>query len=129
MTPYSNHAQLRMQQRGVRADLVSLVLERGEGSRDVGDGCRSVYIERIQVLSLLRDGVPPALLVRAFRLSVIEAADGTIVTVINREARFARFKQGHARLTGRQRARMAANRRQHRLALTELARCRAGSRP
>lgn len=114
MAPYSHHAQSRMQQRGIGAELVQLVLEYGDGSRDVGDGCRSVYIERSQILDLLRIGIRPELLARACRVAVIEASDGTIITVINRETRFSRFNRGHARLSCRQRACMAARRQRRR---------------
>ena len=51
------------------------------------------------------------MLERLGRLVLILAADGTVVTVMNRETWFARFQRGHARLSARERAQMAERRR------------------
>ena len=111
----SRHASLRICQRNIPRDDLELVLRYGESACDVGDGCVAISIRRSQMSELCLAGVPIARLERLARIVVIIAGDGTIVTAINRETRFARFLRGPSRLTCRERALKAARRQRGRI--------------
>ena len=115
LTALSRHASLRICQRSILRDDLEFVLRHGENACDVGDGCAAISISRLQMPELCLSGAPMSRLERLLRIVVIVARDGSVVTAINRETRFARFLRGPARLTCRERALKAARRRRGRI--------------
>lgn len=109
--PLSRHAIARTQQRGVRRLVVELLLSRFDVERPVGDGCDAISCSRENLAKAIDDGVAPAMVERLAGIVLIVAPDGGIITILNRETRFSRFQRGHARLSARERARMAERRR------------------
>ena len=110
-SPLSRHATVRTQQRGIRRDVISLLVARCDVERLVGGGCAALSCSRAAIEKARQEGEAPSMLERLGRLVLILAADGTVVTVMNRETWFARFQRGHARLSARERAQMAERRR------------------
>ncbi len=78
----SHHAQFRARRRGVSAEDIKLILEHGEAVKDVGSGCLETSLRRSQMAALHTAGIAVGTLEKLARLLVIEASDGTIVTVI-----------------------------------------------
>lgn len=111
--PPTLHAEARRRQRGIRKGSLELFLLRADGDRLVGDGCVVWYWSARAVEAAKRDGVPPAEIDRARKLSAILADDGSIITIQNHDTRHAKFQRGHARLTCRERA-IRARRRSNR---------------
>lgn len=84
--PYTKHARRQAQRRGIDDEVVELTLAHGEASR-AGSDCHLYHIPR-RVLKSLQADVPPMLWRRyrdrLARAAVIEAGDGSIVTVMHR---------------------------------------------
>ena len=106
----TRHAEIQLRRRGVRRHLLSLLLAYGDTDRDVGGGCSARSCSSFAIADAARHGVLPGDLEQLARLVAVIAADGAIVTVMNRPTWYARFQRGHARLSGRERALMAARR-------------------
>ncbi len=109
--PMSQHAIARTQQRGVRRDVIALLMARCDVERLVGSGCTALSCSRAAVTKAREEGAAPSMVERLTGLVLVVAPDGTIVTVQNYETQFARFQRGHARLSARERARKAERRR------------------
>ncbi len=107
---FTLHALARLRQRGIREGQCTQVLDWADTARDVGGNCHAVSCSAAGLRRARAGGVPPQLLERLAGLVLIIGADGVIVTVVNRPTWFARFQRGHARLSSRERARMAARR-------------------
>lgn len=86
----SHHAAARIRQRGIRTGALDLVLRLGDRDRPVGGGCTAVSISRRRLGALRAGGWPPHLLDQAKRLTVVEADDGAVVTVLHRRGRAGR---------------------------------------
>lgn len=110
----TRHAEVRAGQRGIRRETLEVFLEWADRDRLVGDGCVAVSWSMKGLERARRAGVRPALLDRARVLVAILSEDGSLVTVMNRETRQARYQRGSARLTGRERAIRSVRRRERR---------------
>lgn len=97
----TNHAVLRMSQRGVEASALDAVLRLADREIFAGGGCVALSISRGMTHQLIeRNEIHPALADRVANLVVVVATDdGSIVTVVkpcNREsARGYRRSKGH----------------------------------
>ena len=109
--PMSQHAVVRTQQRGVRRDVIALLMARYDVERPVGSGCTAMSCSRAAIAKAREEGEAPSMVERLIGLVLVVAPDGTIVTVQNHETRFARYQRGHARLSARERAQKAERRR------------------
>lgn len=107
----TRHAEARMNQRGVTMETLRRALDWHDRAVPVGEGCSALSLSPQRERALREAGVAPALLDRVRPLVVLLAENGAVVTVMNRETWFARFVTGRARLTARDRARMAERRR------------------
>jgi hypothetical protein len=94
----TNHAVTRCNQRGIRADVVDLVLTHFDRDCYAGGGAAAVSISKPRLAELQTDGVPAAVLGRAAHTILIVGEDGAIVTAINRPTWFSRFHYGADRL-------------------------------
>ncbi|BDG74040.1 hypothetical protein Rmf_39690 [Roseomonas fluvialis] len=104
------HAEIQLRRRGVRGQMLALLLAHGDTERDVGRGCVARSCSRFALAEAARQGVPPDDVEQLRRLVAILGTDGTVVTVMNRPTWYARFQRGHARLSARERAAMAERR-------------------
>ena len=68
----SRHAEIRSQQRGIRAEVARLIFLHHDSVRHVGGGCRSIFISRRHATKLRAAGE---------KVSLIEAAIGVILVL------------------------------------------------
>jgi hypothetical protein len=80
--PLSGHAIRRTQQRGIRMRELRLVLAERDREIPVGSGCIALTISRARRMELILEGYPPSVVDRANGLTVVESADGEVVTVL-----------------------------------------------
>ncbi len=99
----SKHAVTRCNQRGVRDQVVKLVLTHFDRDCHAGAGAAAVSISRARLAELRTVGVPSAVIDQAGHTILIIGNDGTIITAINRPTWFARFHYGAERLGHRRR--------------------------
>lgn len=80
----SRHAEVRLGQRGVSAGMLRALIEHADIESPVGGGCWALALSRrARVQADLRDTLGDAA-DRLASLSVVLAADGTVVTVLHR---------------------------------------------
>jgi len=101
----TDHAVTRCNQRGIRTEVVDLVLAHFDRDHHAGAGAAAVSISRPRLAELQTDGVPAAVLGKAGHTILIIGDDGTIITAINRPTWYARFHNGAERLGHRRRSR------------------------
>jgi hypothetical protein len=101
----TKHAVTRCNQRGIRTEVVGLVLAHFDRDCHAGAGAAAISISRTRLLELQRDGVPAAVIGRSGHAVLIIGDDGAIITAINRPTWFARFHRGADRLGHRRRSR------------------------
>ena len=101
----TNHAVMRCNQRGIRTEVVGLVLAHFDRDFHAGAGAAAISISRARLAELQRDGVPADVIGRAGHTILIITADGAIITALNRPTWFARFHHGADRLGHRRRSR------------------------
>ena len=106
----SNHAATRCGQRGIRIQVLNLVLAHFDRDHHAGAGASAISISRRRLSELQRDGVSPELIDQAGHTVLIVADDGAIITAINRPTWFARFHYGAQRLGNRRRFRQRSQR-------------------
>jgi hypothetical protein len=82
-----------------------LVLANFDSDYDAGEGAVAISVSRRRLVELKEEGVPASVIDRAARIVLVLAADGAIITAINRPNWFARFHHGAERLGHRHRAR------------------------
>lgn len=104
------HAEIQLRRRGVRRQLLGLLVTEGDAERDVGGGCVARSCSAFALAEAARQGVSTDDIEQLRRLVAVIGADGTIVTVMNRPTWYARFQRGHAKLTARERTAMAERR-------------------
>jgi hypothetical protein len=102
------HAATRCRQRGIKSEVVNLILTHFDRDHHAGAGARAVFISRQRLAELESVGVSAAVIDRAGRTILILADDGAIVTAINRPTWFARFHYGADRLGHRRQPRRHA---------------------
>ncbi len=92
----SRHAEIRAQQRGIRARVRELILVHHDHARPLGGGCRSIFISRRRAARLRANGLEPALLEAAIGVVLVVSADGRrVVTVLHASgARARRYRKG-----------------------------------
>lgn len=110
----SKHAQRRRCQRCISEGDVEIIRRVGERVRDVGDGAVEISIARGQWAELREMGLAPTRIEHLMRIVIVDASDGTSVTVMKEEW-FARRSRGLARLSCRERAVRAARRKRGRI--------------
>ena len=101
----TEHAVTRCNQRGIRTEVVGLVLAHFDRDCHAGAGAAAISISRARLAELQRDGIPAAVVDRACHAILIMSDDGAIITAINRPIWFARFHHGAERLGHRRRLR------------------------
>jgi hypothetical protein len=101
----TNHAAMRFNQRGIRTEVVDLVLAHFDQDYHAGASAAAISISRARLPELQRNGVPAAVIDRAAHTILIVSDDGAIITAINRPTWFARFHYGADRLGHRRRSR------------------------
>jgi len=92
----SEHARMRMSQRGVTAEALQTVIEYGDREIFVGKGCSSISLSSERAMELAQGGeIQPSLADRVANLFVVVASDlGEVVTVVRpRNKRAARSYQ------------------------------------
>ena len=87
----TDHAKVRMNQRGVQAETIRTVIQFGDRRIFVGAGCQSISVSRNQACQLVKDGeITPTMVDRLANLCVVVANDNdAVVTVVrpsNRKA-------------------------------------------
>ena len=95
--PMTNHARARCQQRGVKSEIVSLIVECADRRRHVGGGCLSLSLTPDRVEGLRRKGLISSTIAdRLARMAVVvDAATRTVITVIvGRGRRMKRYRSG-----------------------------------
>ena len=78
----SQHAQLRIQQRGVNDEALQLVLFAGDRRVHLGDQCVAWCLSRQRAQGLRDNGIPNSVISRAERITLIVSEDNTLVTVL-----------------------------------------------
>ena len=94
----TEHANVRMRQRGIRDAALAFVLANADKSLFVGKGCRERWISRRELKELRRSGAPVSLLERSGSLSVVISEDEAVVTVYHKFQR-TRQKKNKQHLT------------------------------
>lgn len=83
----SNHARLRMAQRGIAPDAVLCVLRYGDIEAPAGSGCHELRLSRRSAEGLRLEGlVGICCAERAARTALIVSADGAVVTAYPKAA-------------------------------------------
>jgi hypothetical protein len=100
---FTRHAETRKHQRGVRSKVIELILDNFDADADAGEGVVALSVSRKRCHEL--HGKVPDLgaLDQAKRTVLLVAADGAVVSVINRSNWFGRFHRGAERLGHRRR--------------------------
>jgi hypothetical protein len=83
----SNHASVRMQQRGVNPRALGFILENADKSEFVGSGCREQWISRRRLTALRRTHTDRRLIERSSGVAVVVSEDGVIVTIYHKTNR------------------------------------------
>jgi hypothetical protein len=112
---FTRHGVSRKCQRGVRTEVIKLVLLHYDRDTHAGAGKSALFISRHRCDELRRGGIEPSVAAQAENVVLIVADDGAIVTVINRPTWFARFHCGADRLGHRRRPRRRTRRSRPRL--------------
>jgi hypothetical protein len=100
--PLTRHAETRCKQRGIRKDIIGFVTANFDRDCEAREGAAAISISRKRLRELETQGVPVSLIERAARTVLIVAADGGIITAINRPNSFAHYHYGAQRLGHRQ---------------------------
>jgi hypothetical protein len=77
----TQHAKLRMRQRGVKLEILRTLMSLSDRAVCVGRGCVALTISRDGLAELKADGVPPAILDAVRRNTVVVGDDGSVLTV------------------------------------------------
>jgi len=77
----SRHARARANQRGVTNRRLAQLISYADVIVSVGHNLSACHLSRRAVEAAIHDGLPPSQIERLSRLAIIEADDGTIVTV------------------------------------------------
>ncbi len=78
----SRHALRRMQQRGIRRELIDLIWQNHDVEAQVGDGCQSLTVSR-RMRGKLREGdIAPELLDKGGKIVLVVGSDGRVITVL-----------------------------------------------
>jgi hypothetical protein len=109
--PLTRHATARCSQRGIKKDVIDLVVANFDRDYGAREGAAAISISRERLAELEGEGIPRALIGLASRTVLIVRSDGAIVTAINRPTWFARFHHGAERLSHRRRRRSRNHRR------------------
>lgn len=96
----SDHACRRAQQRGVRTDVLRLLLEHADLHLHAGNGCMTLRISERQVRALIAEGRDRTTVARARSLAAV-VHGGTVVTVFHQAS--SRRPNGHRRPAPRRR--------------------------
>jgi hypothetical protein len=94
----SKHATTRCQQRGIRTEVINLILANYDSDYNAGAGATALSISRRRLAQLLAEGFRAPVIDQAGHTILIVADDGAIITAINRPTLFARFHYGAERL-------------------------------
>ena len=78
----SNHAAVRMNQRGINKSVVALIQDQGDREVFVGNGCRVVFLSHDRIAQLKMEGFANRTVERAAGVSVVENAQTDVVTVL-----------------------------------------------
>lgn len=102
----SDHAQMRSQQRGIRAAVIGLILEEHDASISCGDKCRSIYVTRVRLRELREVGISPQIIDRADGVTlVIHEESRMVVTALHQSGRAGRhYRRGCTRRRGGRRS-------------------------
>ncbi len=91
----SRHAEIRVAQRGIRKEVLALVMSEHDVDADVGNGCCALRVSRRRIRDLLEEGHPPKTVERLKRLVVVDGAAGTVVTIMHDSGtRGRRYRRG-----------------------------------
>lgn len=91
----SNHAQLRIQQRGVGDEALQLVLFASDRRVHLGAQVTAWALSRERAQGLRKNGIPNSVISRAERLTLIVAEDGMLVTVLKGSLTDGRRRDGN----------------------------------
>jgi hypothetical protein len=93
----SRHAEARMAQRGVRKDVMALLLAEYDVVANVGGGCHALSLSHQRIRDLLDEGHPTSTVESLGRLVVVDGKAGTVVTVLHARGRRGRRYRRSAR--------------------------------
>jgi hypothetical protein len=93
----TQHASIRCRQRGIRTEVLRLVLEEGDREHHAGEGVIALSLSRHRLAQLSFSDIPQATLDQAAHTVVLMAANGSVVTVINHQTWTGRFYRGAKR--------------------------------
>lgn len=94
----TGHATTRCNQRGIKKDIIDLVVANFDRDYETHDGATAISISRERLAELEGEGVPRALIGRASRTVLIVSADGAIITAMNSPTWSTRFPHGTEKL-------------------------------
>lgn len=93
----TKHADARRQQRGVRTEVLRLVVTEGDKEHDAGAGICARSFSRRRLSQLSASNISKSVLDQAAHTVVLIGQDGSIVTVINHQTWNGRFYRGAKR--------------------------------
>lgn len=103
MPVMSNHAEQRARQRGAHNRCIAIVAQYGDRELRQRDGRRRISLSCQRKIELIRGGMAVQEVERAACTELVEADDGTIVTVLKVKSRGARrisIRRGQVRYGG-----------------------------
>ena len=79
----SRHAEKRVAQRGIRKELLALMMAEHDVDANLGGGCSALRVSRRRIRDLLEEGHPPKTIERLKRLIVLDGDAGAVVTIMH----------------------------------------------
>lgn len=92
----SDHAQHRMQQRGIRQADIQMLAEFADLDVVIADGLHAMRLSKRAYATAKAHGVSPSVLDRLKRAVAVESVDGTLVTCLHLHGRQSAAYRGRA---------------------------------
>ena len=84
---YTSHAQARVQQRGIKKEVIDFILMEADQDKPAGRGCRSLFVSKRKLAKLVKNNeLMPKFASRVSGVVIVEAED-EIVTIYHKSRR------------------------------------------
>lgn len=84
---FTSHAQARVQQRGIKKEVIDFILMEADQDKPAGRGCRSLFVSKRKLAKLVKNNeLMPKFASRVSGVVIVEAED-EIVTIYHKSRR------------------------------------------